>query len=606
MNENIIRPVGATYSKGTCFFSVWAPSLSKVQLVIKGQKEPLEMVKDQDGYWEAEVKECTQGTKYMFLLDGELKRPDPASLSQPEGVHEWSEVVDHQEYPWGDATWHPPALEDMIIYELHVVTFTQEGTFEAIIGKLDYLQELGVNASEIMPIAQFPGSRNWGYDGVYPFAAQNSYGGVGKLKQLVDKCHQKNIAVILDVVYNHMGPEGNYLSEFGPYFTDKYHTPWGSSLNFDDAYCGPVRNFFLQNAIGWLRDFHIDGLRLDAVHAIVDNSPVHLLKELRMQVDELERDTGRKYCLIAESDMNDIKIISDYSKGGYGLDGQWVDDFHHAVHTLATGEKGGYYQDYGQISHLAKAFKQGFIYDGIYSDYRKKRVGSHAEGVQPGQLVVCLQNHDQTGNRMLGERLSQLLSFEMLKLAVGTLLISPYVPMLFMGEEYGEDQPFLYFVSHTDQALVKAVQEGRKNEFKSFEWGDEVPDPQSEETFNRSKLRWDYTADISKKVVFNFYKQLIQWRKQGLFKAFRNSAIQSQEQDKLLLLVAGDGAEQTMAILNFNHSEQKVEVPGKSSWKKIVASSDEKWGGFSHVAESINGGEELAVPSASMLLFQSA
>lgn len=564
------------------------------------------MVKDQLGYWHTEVAQLPAGTKYMFLLDGDLKRPDPASLSQPEGVHEWSEVINHQDFQWEDAAWRPPALEDMIIYELHVGTFSQEGTFEAIIDKLDYLLELGVNAIEIMPIAQFPGNRNWGYDGVYPFAAQNSYGGVGKLKQLVDKCHQKNIAVILDVVYNHMGPEGNYLSDFGPYFTDKYHTPWGSSLNFDDEYSGPVRSFFLQNAISWLRDFHIDGLRLDAVHAIMDNGPIHLLKELRMQVDELEKETGKQYCLIAESDMNDIKVISDYSKGGYGLDGQWVDDFHHAVHTLATGEKEGYYQDYGEISQLAKTFKQGFIYDGIYSEFRKKRVGNRPEGIRPGQLVVCLQNHDQTGNRMLGERLSQLVSFEMLKLAVGTLLISPFVPMLFMGEEYGEDQPFLYFVSHTDPDLVKAVQEGRKNEFKSFEWGDEVPDPQSEDTFNQSKLKWDYAEDVSKNIIFHFYKQLIQWRKQGLFKVFRNQSIESQEQEKLLLLVAGDGASKIMAALNFNHSEQMVEAPGNSGWKKIVASSDEKWGGFSNAPESLRGCEELLVPSASLLLYQSA
>jgi maltooligosyltrehalose trehalohydrolase len=605
MNEKIIRPVGAHYSSGNCLFSVWAPLVKKVQLVLQGHKETVELVKDQEGYWQHELTDVAPGTKYMFVLDGELRRPDPASFSQPEGVHEWSEVVDHQAHQWGDKGWRAPALEDMIIYELHVGTFTPEGTFEAILNKLDHLSDLGVNAIEIMPIAQFPGSRNWGYDGVYPFAAQNSYGGVGKLKQLVDKCHQKNIAVILDVVYNHMGPEGNYLSDFGPYFTDKYHTPWGSSLNFDDAHSGPVRGFFLQNALSWLRDYHIDGLRLDAVHAILDNSPTHLLKELRMQVDELEKETGKRYCLIAESDMNDVKVISSYSKGGYGLDGQWVDDFHHAVHTLTTGEKEGYYQDYGEISHLAKTFKQGFIYDGIYSEFRKKRVGNRPEGVHPGQLVVCLQNHDQTGNRMLGERLSQLVSFEMLKLAVGTLLISPFVPMLFMGEEYGEGQPFLYFVSHTDPDLVKAVQEGRRNEFKSFDWGDEVPDPQSEETFNRSKLKWDYADDISKNVVFNFYKQLIQWRKQGVFKAFRNNTINSHEQDKLLMLWTGDDTDKLLAVLNFNHSEQKVEVPGGKGWTKILASSDEKWGGFSNIAESLPGGEELVVPAASFLLYQS-
>lgn len=603
MKNHILQPVGARYSEGVCRFSVWAPLVSQVQLIIKKQKDPIAMDKDPGGYWHAEVQDIAPGDRYLFLLDGERKRPDPASLSQPDGVHEWSEVVDHHSHRWEDAAWNPPPLEDLVIYELHVGTFTPEGTFDAIIDKLDYLLELGINAIEIMPIAQFPGSRNWGYDGVYPFAAQNSYGGVGKLKQLVDKCHQRNIAVILDVVYNHMGPEGNYLSDFGPYFTDKYHTPWGSALNFDDEYSGPVRNFFLQNALSWLRDYHMDGLRLDAVHAIMDNGPIHLLKELRMLVDELEKETGKRYCLIAESDMNDVKIISDYNKGGYGLDGQWVDDFHHAVHTLATGEKEGYYQDYGEISHLAKAFKQGFIYDGIYSEFRKKRVGTHPESVRPGQMVVSLQNHDQIGNRMLGERISKLVSFEMLKLSVGTLLMSPYVPMLFMGEEYGEDQPFLYFVSHTDPELVKAVQEGRRNEFKSFEWGDDVPDPRAEETFYRSKLRWDFGEDIAKQVVFKFYKQLIAWRKQGVFQAFRNDTVHSQEQDKLLMLWAGNGARQLLAVLNFGHAEQKMEVPG-NGWKKILASSDEKWGGFSHTPESLQGGEALMAPAASLLLYQ--
>src|SRR5690606_14441492 len=292
---------------------------------------------------------------------------------------------------------------------------------------------------EIMPIAQFPGNRNWGYDGVYPFAVQNSYGSVGKLKQMVDKCHQKGIAVILDVVYNHMGPEGNYLSEFGPYFTEKYHTPWGSSLNFDDEYSDHVRNFFLQNALMWLKDYHFDGLRLDAVHAIMDNGPVHFLKELSLEVDQLEQETGKKYVLIAESDMNDIKLISEYEKGGYGLEAQWADDFHHAIHTLATGEKESYYGDYHGISDLSKSFKQAFIYDGIYSEYRKKTVGNDPSAIPPHRFVVCIQNHDQVGNRMLGERLCKLVSFEMLKLSAGVMLSSPFVPMLFMGEEYGED-----------------------------------------------------------------------------------------------------------------------------------------------------------------------
>ncbi|HLT06446.1 MAG TPA: malto-oligosyltrehalose trehalohydrolase [Cyclobacteriaceae bacterium] len=603
MNEKITQPVGARYGRGVCSFTVWAPLADKIQLLIKDQKQALDMTKDEWGYWHVET-ELAPKARYMFLVNGELKRPDPASLSQPDGVHEWSEVIDHHDYQWHDQAWKAPALEDMVIYELHVGTFTPEGTFEAVMDKLDHLLELGINAIEIMPIAQFAGSRNWGYDGVYPYAAQNSYGGVGKLKQLVDKCHQKNMAVILDVVYNHMGPEGNYLSDFGPYFTDKYHTPWGSALNFDDAYSGPVRSFFLHNALSWLRDFHIDGLRLDAVHAIMDNGPVHLLKELRMKVDELEAESGKKYCLIAESDMNDVKIISDYSVGGYGLDGQWVDDFHHAVHTLATGEREGYYEDYGAIHHLSKTFKQGFIYDGIYSGFRKKQVGKAPEGVHPGQLVICLQNHDQIGNRMMGDRISQLVSFEMLKLAAGTMLISPYVPMLFMGEEYGEDQPFQYFVSHTDPELVKAVQEGRRDEFKSFEWGDEVPDPQSEDTFMRSKLKWDFKDDVSKTIIFHYYKQLIHWRKQGLFSAFREQEIQAQEQEKLLMINTSGTSKRLMAILNYNHAERSLTI-GQGKWKKLLSSSDEQWGGHINAPDSLEEGQLLSLPAASLLLYES-
>lgn len=604
MDQTIHPMVGARYHQDTCVFNVWTPFSSKAQLIIEGQNKPIDLDKGLHGYWHKGLKNIPPGTKYLFLLDGKLKRPDPASAFQPEGVHSWSETIDHQEYEWRDEAWSPPALGDLIIYELHVGTFTPEGTFEAIIDRLDHLLELGINAIEIMPIAQFPGDRNWGYDGVYPFAVQNSYGGVGKLKQLVDKCHQKNIAVILDVVYNHMGPEGNYLSDFGPYFTEKYHTPWGSALNFDDQYSEPVRNFFIQNALYWLADFHIDGLRLDAVHAIVDNGALHLLKEIRMKVDQLEKQTGKKFCLIAESDMNDVKIISDYEKGGYGLEGQWVDDFHHALHTLATGEKEGYYQEYGTIGQLAKSFKQGFIFDGVYSEYRKKRVGNSPIGISPGQFVVCIQNHDQVGNRMLGERLSRLVSPPMLKLAVGLLFISPFVPMLFMGEEYGEPNPFLYFVSHTDPDLVEAVQEGRKKEFGAFKWKGEVPDPQSVETFRRSKLQWDLLEKADNKRVYEYYKTLIGLRKQGAFKLFKNQQTASQEQGGLLILTAKDGSTGLLAALNFSQSSERFRVPEKFSWHKILVSTDRKWGGTDDAKETIAAGEELIVPATSLLIYK--
>lgn len=608
MDKNITKKVGANYILNeTSVVTVWAPFLNKVQLMIKGEQDIKNLIKDPFGYWEAEVKVLKPGTYYKFLLDNELARPDPASQSQPEGVHSWSEVVDHASYKWNDRSWDPPSMQEMIIYELHVGTFTPQGTFDAIIGKLDHLLDLGINTIEIMPIAQFPGDRNWGYDGVYPFAVQNSYGSVEKLKQMVDKCHQKGIAVILDVVYNHMGPEGNYLSAFGPYFTDKYHTPWGSAINFDDRHSDHVRNFFLQNALMWLEDFHFDGLRLDAVHAIMDHGPVHFLKELSQEVDQLEIKTGKSYSLIAESDMNDVKIISEYEKGGYGLEAQWADDFHHAIHTLATGEKEGYYSDYGNINFLAKSFKQAFIYDGIYSDYRKKKIGNNPGGMLPQQFVVCLQNHDQVGNRMLGDRLSQLVSFEMLKLSAGVLLISPFVPMLFMGEEFGEEQPFQYFVSHGDSDLVKAVQEGRKNEFEHFQWGGEVPDPQSKNTFEQSKLDWNFRDDLPKNILFSYYKYLIQLRKQEAFELFKdkNMEILVHEEERMLSIFAEKDPTKIMAVMNFSHVDQRIKVPDtENSWSKILASTDLQWGGTRDLKENLQKGEEMVIPPTSLLIYK--
>lgn len=608
MNKNITQKVGALpVSDGTLMVSLWAPLTKSVHLKVKGEKALTELKKKPFGYWQAEVKNLAAGDYYKFLLDEELERPDPASQFQPEGVHSWSEVVDHSEYVWNDGTWTPPIMENMIIYELHVGTFTPEGTFEALTDKLDHLLELGINTIELMPIAQFPGERNWGYDGVYPFATQNSYGTVEKLKQMVDKCHQKGIAVILDAVYNHMGPEGNYLSDFGPYFTKKYNTPWGSAINFDDQYSGHVRSFFLQNALMWLEDFHFDGLRLDAVHAILDNGPVHFLKELSISVDQLGEKTGKNYILIAESDMNDTKVISGYRNGGYGLEAQWTDDFHHAVHTLATGEKEGYYEDYGDIHQLAKSFSQAFIYDGIYSQHRKKKVGTLPESIPPHQFVVCIQNHDQVGNRMLGDRLSRLVSFEMLKLTAGVLLSSPFVPMLFMGEEYGEEQPFQYFVNHGDPALVKAVQEGRKKEFEHFSWEGDVPDPQSEKTFERSKLNWDFKNDVSKTILFNYYRQLILLRKQSAFAPFKepDREITVHAKEKTLTVFGQKGKEKILAIFNFSHTDQNITLPqNELFWTKILSSSDPKWGGTRDIPDHPGKGGEIIISSSSLIIYK--
>jgi maltooligosyltrehalose trehalohydrolase len=401
--------------EGRYRFSVWAPLVERVELKLTSPvRRLIPLTQDEQGYWQGEVEGIPPGpVDYLYRLHtaaGVVERPDPASRCQPYGVHGPSRVVDPH-FDWQDQGWKGIPLSQWILYELHVGTFTPEGTFAAIIPRLPQLVELGVNVLELMPVAQFPGERNWGYDGVYPYAVQTSYGGAAGLKALVNACHQQGLAVVLDVVYNHLGPEGNYLGDFGPYFADKYRTPWGKAMNFDGPYSDGVREFFLQNAEYWLEEFHLDGLRLDAVHAIYDFSAYPFLQELAERVDALEARTGWPRVLVAESDLNDVRLITPRKQGGYGLDAQWCDDFHHSVHTLLTGEKTGYYQDFGQLEHLAKAYRESYVYSGQYSRYRARRHGNSAVSRPGSQFVICIQNHDQVGNRMLGERLSQLTSF---------------------------------------------------------------------------------------------------------------------------------------------------------------------------------------------------
>lgn len=599
------KKVGAEYlGNGDGLFRVWSPFAEKVEVILKDRKEPIAMIKDDQGYWESTLTNIGPGSKYKFRLDEEDEFPDPASRSQPDGVHSWSEVMDSSAYSWEVTNFKGRELKDMVIYELHVGTFTPEGSFTAIIDYLDHLEELGVNTLEIMPIAQFPGSRNWGYDGVYPFAAQESYGGTEGIKRLIDTCHRRGFSVILDVVYNHLGPEGNYLSQFGPYFTDKYHTPWGSALNFDDEYSDHVRNFFIQSALMWLEEFRFDGLRLDAIHEIIDRGARHFLKELSEQVDRLEQKTGRRYMLIAESDLNDTRVISDYESGGYGLEGQWVDDFHHAVHTVLTRENAGYYKDYGKMDHLAKSFKQAFVYDGIYSDFRKRTVGNSPEGCSPKKFVTCIQNHDQVGNRLLGERLSELVSFEKQKLAAGILITAPFVPMFFMGEEFGENAPFRYFVSHGDKDLVKAVQEGRKREFEYFNHKKaEFPDPQAEKSFRESKLDWDFRKDARKEMLFHTYKELLQLRKQKTFSPFAEEGVEvTSNEEKKLLEVSSVRTSGLFGIYNFGSETFRREIPPGKEAKVIFASSDERWGG-EKTGESVVL-EAIEVPKESFVIYK--
>lgn len=602
------RKIGALYSKEGCKFRLWAPFVKEVRLLLKDRTDPFKMDKEDDSYWYAEPDQVKPGTLYKFELDGE-PFPDPASRSQPMGVHSWSEVTS-SDFSWSDQGWQAPELSKLIIYELHTGTFSPSGTFAGVVEKLGHLLELGVNCIEIMPVAQFPGGRNWGYDGAYPYAVQNSYGGRQGLKELVNNCHEKGIAVILDVVYNHMGPEGNYFSYFGPYFTSRYKTPWGQALNFDDKYSDSVRNYFLANALMWLEEFHIDGLRLDAVHEIIDTGANHFLRQLSVEVDRLQKKMGRPYFLIAESDRNDRRTIDSYEQGGYGLEAQWTDDFHHSLHSLLTGEKDGYYSDYGSLWHFKNAFRKAFVYDGIYSEHRKKTVGSKTDGLDSSSFVVSIQNHDQVGNRMLGDRLTKLVSYEALKLAAGILLVSPYVPMLFMGEEFAEYHPFLYFVSHSEQDLITAVREGRKREFDYFLKQDgDFPDPQSEETFKNSKLNWDFKNEEEKALMFEYYKYLIGLRKKNTFKSLENRKfnIETNENNKYFSLLSKDSGEKLFLAFNFNPDPQTIKLANsemESSWEYVFSSADQRWNGPKKFPQHLSPDSSIELPPTSILVYK--
>ncbi len=490
---------------------VWAPETQMVEIIIEDSAAV--MKQENDGWWSLDSPFLTHGTDYGFLLDGEGPFPDPRSPWQPEGVHGLSRYVDHRHFTWKDSTWKAPPFSSALVYELHVGTFTPQGTFLSAIEKLDHLVDLGITHVELMPVAEFSGSRGWGYDGVDLYAPHHDYGGPEALKKLVNACHNKGLAVLLDVVYNHLGPDGNYLGRFGPYFTDRYVTPWGEAVNLDGPESGPVRRFFIDNALMWLRDYHIDGLRIDAVHAIVDTSAIHFLEQLAQEVKNLEAHLRRHFVLIAESDLNDPRVIRPPQVGGYGIHAQWNEDFHHSLHAVLTGERDGYYRDFGKLRDLAKVMKKGFVYDGCYSIHRRRRHGRKAEGISGSQFVACLQNHDQVGNRANGERSSHLLTPGHLKIGAAIVLTSPFIPMWFQGEEWAASSPFLYFTDHQDTKLAEAVRKGRREEFAAFGWDPEkVPDPQSEETFQRSKLVWNELKEKHHEEIWHWYRELIDLR----------------------------------------------------------------------------------------------
>ncbi len=547
-------------------FCIWAPKAKRVDVVLyEPGKERSQTLDARDGgIFEGVVHEARAGANYRFRLEGAAPVPDPVSRHQPEDVHGASRVVDPRAFRWSDDGWKGLEMADLVIYELHVGTFTSAGTFDAVIERLPYLAELGVTAIEIMPVAEFPGGRNWGYDGVQLYAPESSYGGPDGLRRLVDAAHRNGLAVVLDVVYNHVGPEGNYLGACGPYFTEKYRTPWGSAVNYDDADSDEVRRFVVENALYWVTEFHIDALRLDAIHGIFDFGARHLLEEVGTRVREQARLLGRTAVVIGESDLNDPRVVRPVERGGWALDAHWSDDLHHAIHAELTGEQKGYYSDFGGVERIAKALRDRYVYDGRHSSHRRRRHGAPATDVSAEHFVVCIQNHDQVGNRAAGERFGELLPIEDQRLAAALLLLSPYVPLLFMGEEFGETNPFQYFVSHGDEKLVEAVRSGRRKEFEAFGWADEVPDPQAEDTFRRSKLDWTKLDRSPHRELHALYRELLRLRREE--PALRPGAAKVRVEHAgggapiVVELVPDDGAA-LVAVFNLSRTEQRIALP---------------------------------------------
>jgi maltooligosyltrehalose trehalohydrolase len=493
-------------------FRVWATLPKKVEVQVGGKKYP--MSRDKNDWWAAQISSAKSGDDYGFILDDEGPFPDPRSWSQPNGVHKLSRLVDHNQFQWTDKNFQAPPLPSAIFYELHIGTFTSAGTFQSAIEKLDHLVALGLTHVELMPVVEFSGERGWGYDGVDLFAPHHAYGTPDDLKKLVDGCHAHGLAVILDVVYNHLGPSGNYLAKFAPYFTQKFSTFWGEGINYDGAESNEVRRFFCDNALMWLRDFHFDGLRLDAVHGIFDASATHILEQLKLEVEQLSAQLGRRLVLIPESDLNDPHLLWPRERGGFQLDAQWSDDFHHALHTVLTGEQGGYYSDFGKLEDLAKALHHAFVYDGRFSAHRRRSHGRSTEGLGGHRFLGYLQNHDQVGNRAKGERSGQLMSLGKLKIGAALVLTSPFLPLLFQGEEWGASTPFFYFTDYQEPELASAVREGRCHEFAAFGWKpEETADPQACETFERSKLNWLEIPRAPHAEILAWHKKLIQLRR---------------------------------------------------------------------------------------------
>jgi len=546
-------------------FTVWAPNAQRVAVKIGDVTYPMRGPSGR-GWWSVAVEQAGPGTDYGFLLDEDARAyPDPRSLWQPNGVHRASRVYDQSEFAWEDGGWQPPSFERAVIYELHIGTFTQMGTFDSAIERLGHLVDLGITHVELMPVAAFPGGQGWGYDGASLFAVTDIYGGPDGLKRLVEACHARGLAVLLDVVYNHFGPVGNYSGKFGPYLTDKHRTPWGGAVNFEDWGSDEVRRFFCDNALMWMRDYHVDGLRLDAVHEFVDRSAVHFVEQLTDETKELSRKLGRSLVLIAESDLNDPRVLKPCELGGYGMDAQWSDDFHHALFAVlhSGGREKGYYVDFGSVAKLAKALTKTFVQDGIYSKYRGRKHGRPVDDLSPHQFLGYIQNHDQVGNRAIGDRVEQIVGMDRAKVAAGVVLMAPFIPMIFQGEEYAASTPFQYFADHEDPEMAKAVKAGRRGEFAAFGWKPEdIPDPEKIETFENSKLNWDEVHKGRHEEMLDWYRRLIQLRRGSL--ALNDGSpgqtkVSFDEERKWLVMERGP----VMVMCNLGDEQVELDNPGR-------------------------------------------
>ena len=560
-------------------FRVWAPKAREVLLELDGGEDVV--LSPLPRGWHEVRTEATPGQRYGYRLDGGPLRPDPASRWQPEGVHRPSAVY----LPPGaaDSAFQARPISSAVIYELHVGTFTPDGTFDAAIGHLRQLADLGVTHVEVLPVNAYNGTHGWGYDGVAWYAVHEPYGGPEGFRRFVEACHAAGLAVVLDAVYNHLGPSGNYLGGFGPYMTDRYRTPWGAGLNLDGEDSDPVRSFIVGNALYWLRDFGVDALRLDAVHGLIDGSAVHILAELRDAVADLAVELGRPLQLIAESDRSDPQTVRPRDVGGTGLDAQWADDLHHAIHTAITGERDGYYVDYAGLTDVAEAYQRGFLYDGRYSVHRRRTVGAPLADVQGYRLVGCIQNHDQVGNRAAGDRLTTLVAPELVEVAAVLLCASPYTPMLFMGEEYGETNPFQYFTSHPEPELAEAVRNGRRDEFSSFAafTGTEVPDPQDVATLERSRLDWSASDSEEGKARRELWRRLLALRvSEPALGNGRRDLVDSLSVDDehLAVIRRADDGSAVLVVANLSADAWDLALPG-AQWRLLLDTGAARGGG---------------------------